>query len=66
LPIDTLFAWLISNQPAVFLSQNKSATSQQYSSLTTNQHLWREREHLFASSDLSSMPLREKNWKWIL
>jgi hypothetical protein len=41
-----LFAWLISHQPTVLFSQNKPATSnqqpartsQQYSSLRTNQH----------------------------
>jgi hypothetical protein len=32
------FAWLISHQPAVLLSQNKPATSQQYFYLKTNQH----------------------------
>jgi hypothetical protein len=36
--ICTLFAWLISHQPAVLFSQNKPATSQQYSSLRRNQH----------------------------
>jgi hypothetical protein len=35
---NALFAWLISHQPAVFFSQNKPATSNQYSSLRTNQH----------------------------
>jgi hypothetical protein len=34
----TLFAWLISHQPAVLSSQNKPATSQQYFYLRTNQH----------------------------
>jgi hypothetical protein len=35
-----LFAWLISHQPAVLFSPNKSATSisKQYCSLRTNQH----------------------------
>jgi hypothetical protein len=33
-----LFVRLISHQPAVLFSQNKPATSQQYFSLTTNQH----------------------------
>jgi hypothetical protein len=33
-----LFAWLISHQPAVLFSHNKPATSNQYSSLRTNQH----------------------------
>jgi hypothetical protein len=36
--LDSLFVWLISHQPPVLFSQNKSATSQQYFSLTTNQH----------------------------
>jgi hypothetical protein len=35
--IIALFAWLVSHQPAVLFSHNKSATSQQYSSLGTNQ-----------------------------
>jgi hypothetical protein len=35
--IDTLLAWLISHQPAVLFSQNKSAINQQYFSLRTNQ-----------------------------
>jgi hypothetical protein len=34
----SLFVWFISHQPTVFFSQNKSATSNQYFSLTTNQH----------------------------
>jgi hypothetical protein len=34
----SLFGWLISHQPAVLFSQNKPTTSQQYSSLKTNQH----------------------------
>jgi hypothetical protein len=33
-----LFVWLISHQSAVLFSQNKPTTSQQYFSLTTNQH----------------------------
>jgi hypothetical protein len=35
-----MFAWLISHQPTVLFSQNKSAIniSQQYFSLRTNQH----------------------------
>jgi hypothetical protein len=36
--VRALFVWLISHQPAVLFSQNKSATSQQYISLRTNQH----------------------------
>jgi hypothetical protein len=35
---EIIFARLISHQPAVLFSQNKPATSQQYSSLRTNQH----------------------------
>jgi hypothetical protein len=35
---NALFAWLISHQPAVLFSHNKPATSNQYSSLRTNQH----------------------------
>jgi hypothetical protein len=34
----SLFAWIINHQPAVLFSQNKPATSQQYFSLSTNQH----------------------------
>jgi hypothetical protein len=34
----SLFARLISHQAAVLFSQNEPATSQQYSSLRTNQH----------------------------
>jgi hypothetical protein len=42
-PTDSLFAWLISHQPAVLFSQNESATSNQpqlasSTPLRTNQH----------------------------
>jgi hypothetical protein len=35
---DSPFAWLVSHQPAMLFSEDKPATSQQYSSLRTNQH----------------------------
>jgi hypothetical protein len=60
----SLFAWLISHQPAVLFSQNKSVTSnQQYFSLSTNQHQPNEHAEklvLEMMIHLLSIPLTKK------